>query len=115
MRGSLTLGDYLLEQAIRILSGLGFKRVEMWKHALRRCKKRLICVLLLPALRPRGLAMDSLNVLGEDYHRPFGTHLKFQETLCGLTTNVDYAVSLCTRNVLIWVSIRPLGVHRPAV
>jgi|SRR5579862_236569 len=106
---SITFEDYPLEEAIKVMSGLGFRRVEMWKHHLRRCKTPDQRQAFARFAESSGIAMGGLNVVGEDYYRPFGAEEEFQQTLRGLKNDVDYAVSLGTKDVLIWEGVRPVG------
>jgi sugar phosphate isomerase/epimerase len=106
---SITFEDYPLEQAIGIMSDLGFRRVEMWKQHLRRCKTTGLRQAFTQFAASSGIAMGGLNVVGENYYRPFGTELEFHETLRGLKDDVDYAISLGTTDVLIWEGVRPAG------
>jgi sugar phosphate isomerase/epimerase len=106
---SITFEDYSLEQAIKIMSDLGFRRVEMWKHHLRRCKTAELRQAFTTFAASSGITMGGLNVVGEDYYRPFGVEEEFEKTLSGLKDDVDYALSLGTTDVLIWEGIRPAG------
>lgn len=51
--------------------------------------------------------MGGLNVVGEDYYRPFGTDQEFELTLQGLQMDVEYALTLGAKDVLVWEGIRP--------
>lgn len=104
---SITFEDYPVEQAISLMSGLGFTRVEMWKHHLRRCRTPELRGAFVQFAAASGIAMGGLNVVGEDYYLPFGTASERYQTLEGLRRDVDYALSLGTRDVLIWEGIRP--------
>jgi sugar phosphate isomerase/epimerase len=104
---SITFQDYALEPALDLMAGLGFARVEMWKHHLHRCRTVELRSAFVQLAMDKGITMGGLNVVGEDYYRPFGTPEEFDQTLAGLNTDVDYALSLGTRDVLVWEGIRP--------
>ena len=91
------------------MSSLGFTRVEMWKHHLRRCRTPELRKSFVEFSAGQGIAMGGLNAVGEDYYRPFGTEEQWERTLEGLRQDVDYALSLGTQDVLIWEGIRPPG------
>lgn len=106
---SITFEDYPLEQAIATMAGLGFSRVEMWRHHLRRCRTPELRQAFTQYAAAQGIRMGGLNVVGEDYFRPFGSEEDWQRTLRGLCDDVDYALSLGSRDVLVWEGIRPSG------
>ena len=106
---SITFEDYPIEQAIKVMADLGFTRVEMWKRHLRRCKTPELRRMFTEFAASSGIVMGGLNVVGEDYYRPFGTEEEFEQTLHGLKNDVDYALSLGTTDVLIWEGVRPAG------
>jgi sugar phosphate isomerase/epimerase len=56
-----------------------------------------------------GIAMAGLNVVGENYFQPFGTDREIEDTLKGLRADVEFALSLGTRDVLIWEGRAPAG------
>lgn len=106
---SITFQDYPLEEALDIMAGLGFTRVEMWKHHLHRCKTPALRQAFTQLAASKGISMGGLNVVGEDYYRPFGTQEEFEQTLLGLKADVDYALTLGSQDVLVWEGIRPHG------
>ena len=106
---SITFEDYPLEQAITIMSSLGFTRVEMWKHHLRRCRTPQLRESFTRFAEAAGVRMGGLNAVGEEYYRPFGTDQEWHHTLRGLHADVDYALSLGMRDVLVWEGVRPRG------
>jgi sugar phosphate isomerase/epimerase len=106
---SITFEDYPLEQAVKVMADLGFTRVEMWKHHLLRCKTPELRQMFAEFAASSGIMMGGLNVVGEDYYRPFGTEEEFGQTLRGLKNDVDYALSLGTTDALIWEGVRPVG------
>jgi sugar phosphate isomerase/epimerase len=106
---SITFQDYPLEKCLEIMAGLGFTRVEMWKQHLHRCRTHALRQAFMRTASSFGISMGGLNVVGEDYYRPFGTREEFDQTLLGLKADVDYAVSLGAPDVLVWEGIRPQG------
>ena len=107
---SITFEDYPLEEALRVMQESGFTRVEMWKGHLKRCKtERLRQAFVKYARESLGLEMGPLNAVGEPYYRPFGTDQELQATLEGLKADLELALSLGVRDVLIWEGVRPSG------
>lgn len=106
---SISFEDYPLEQALEHLRAAGFTGVEMWKPQLRRCRTPELRARFAAYAADLGLAMGGLNVVGEAYYRPFGDKEERRATLAGLKEDVDYALSLGTRDVLIWEGVRPPG------
>lgn len=106
---SITFQDYPLEEALGMMAGLGFTRVEMWKNHLQRCKTPALRQAFAQLAASKGISMGGLNVVGEDYYRPFGTQQELEQTLRGLIADVDYALSLGSQDVLVWEGIRPQG------
>jgi sugar phosphate isomerase/epimerase len=110
MRGSsITLEDYTLEETIDIFKEAGCTSVEMWKHHLRRCKTDGLRERFVAYAKGKGISMGGLNVVGEDYFQPFGSDEQLQETLDGLMADIEFALSLGTRDVLIWEGRAPKG------
>ena len=106
---SITLCDYPLEQALDIFRGAGFTRVEMWVHHLKRCTTPALRRAFSTFAESLGLQMGGLNVVGEDYFRPFGTDSERKETLRMLESDMLFAQALGTRDVLIWEGRAPTG------
>jgi sugar phosphate isomerase/epimerase len=111
---SITFQDYPLEQVISTMSGLGFVRVEMWQQHLQRCRTPQLRQLFVQYAASMGISMGGLNVVGEAYFQPFGSEEEWQGTLKGLCNDVDYALSLGTKDVLIWEGVRPPGMDDEA-
>jgi sugar phosphate isomerase/epimerase len=110
MRGSsITLEDYTLEEAIQIFRNAGCSSIEMWKHHLRRCKTEELRQRFVAYAKGIGISMGGLNVVGEGYFQPFGSDQQLQETLDGLKKDLELALSLGTRDVLIWEGRAPQG------
>jgi sugar phosphate isomerase/epimerase len=106
---SITFQDYPAEQAITLMSDLGFTRVELWQQHLRRCRTPQLRNLFVQYAAGLGISMGGLNVIGEPYFQPFGSDDEWQQTLKGLCHDVDYALSLGVRDVLVWEGIKPSG------
>ena len=104
---SITLEDYPLEEAMRITRELGFTRVEMWKHHLKRCRTEKLRRGFAEWSRAMGLEMGGLNAVGEPYFKPFGTDAELQATLDGLRADLEFAHHLGVRDLLIWEGVRP--------
>src|SRR4051794_25614695 len=103
IRGStITLDDYPLEQALDTFRQAGFTSLEMWVHHLKKCKTPELRQAFSCQALASGIAMSGLNVVGEDYFRPFGLHNDLEATLEGLRNDMEFARSLGTRDVLIW-------------
>ena len=110
MRGSsITLEDYPLERALDIFRDAGFDVIEMWRHDLKRCKTDELRMKFAAYARGIGISMGGLNAVGEDYYQPFGTDQQLEQTLEGLKADADFALSLGTKNVLIWEGRAPQG------
>ena len=110
MRGSsITLEDYPLEEALRIFRHAGFDSLEMWKHHLRRSRTDDLRRSFAAYAKEMGISMGGFNAVGEDYFQPFGTDQQLSATLDGLRADMEFALSLGTRDVLIWEGRAPLG------
>ena len=110
MRGSsITLEEYPVEQAMRIFRDAGFTSVEMWVHHLKKCKTDELRRSFADRAKEIGLEMGGLNVVGEDYFRPFGGDEEAERTLETLKADTEFAKSLGTSDVLIWEGRAPAG------
>ncbi|HEX5482485.1 MAG TPA: sugar phosphate isomerase/epimerase family protein [Terriglobia bacterium] len=110
MRGSsITFDDYTVEEAFRIFADLGFKRVEPWKHHLKRCKTPELLQQFVEFAKELGIEMAGFNAVGEAYYKPFGTDHELEATLEGLRADVELALGLGIDTVLIWEGVRPPG------
>jgi sugar phosphate isomerase/epimerase len=110
MRGSsITLEDYAVEEVLRLFREAGFTSLEMWKHHLGRCKTNELRQKFVKHASELGIAMGGFNVVGEDYFQPFGTDSEMEQTLAGLKADMEFALSLGTRDVLVWEGRAPLG------
>jgi sugar phosphate isomerase/epimerase len=110
MRGSsITFEDYPLEEALSWTRDLGFTRLEMWKHHLKRCKTDALRQAFVKSAHEMGLEMGGFNAVGEPYFQPFGTDEELQKTLEGLKADLEFTLSLGVKDVLIWEGVRPKG------
>jgi sugar phosphate isomerase/epimerase len=107
---SIAFEDYPIEQVIAIMAEVGFTGVEPWKPHLKRCRSKELCASLVEVASASGVRMGGLNVVGEPYYKPFGTERELEATLLGLQADIDFALSLGIRDVLIWEGIRPENV-----
>jgi sugar phosphate isomerase/epimerase len=104
---SIAFEDYPIEQVIGIVADVGFIGVEPWRPHLKRCRSPQLCAAFVKFACDKGVRMGGLNVVGEPYYKPFGTDRELEATLEGLQADVDFALSLGIRDVLIWEGIRP--------
>src|SRR5260221_1061302 len=107
MRGStITLEDYPVEEALAKFHGAGFSSVELWKHHLRRARTNELRRKIVEHARNLGIAMGGFNAVGEEYFQPF---TKPEKTLAGLRADMQTALALGTRDLLIWEGVAPKG------
>jgi sugar phosphate isomerase/epimerase len=107
---TISFEDYPVEEALRLMRDAGCTRVEMWIGHLKRCRTATLRREFVKyAKDDLGLEMGALNVVGEPYYQPFGTEQELQATLEGLKRDLDLALSLGVRDVLIWEGVRPKG------
>jgi sugar phosphate isomerase/epimerase len=107
---TISFEDYPVEDALHLMREVGCTRVEMWKGHLKRCRtEKLRHEFVKFAKEELGLDMGALNVVGESYFKPFGSDQELQTTLEGLKEDLDLALSLGVRDVLIWEGVRPKG------
>jgi sugar phosphate isomerase/epimerase len=107
MRGStITLEDYPVEQALALFRGAGFTSVELWKNHLRRAKTNELRRKIVEHARALGIAMGGFNAVGEEYFQPF---TQPEQTLAGLRADMETALALGTRDLLIWEGVAPKG------
>jgi sugar phosphate isomerase/epimerase len=104
---SIAFEDYPIEQVIGLMADVGFTGVEPWRPHLKRCRSSELCASFVRFASEKGVRMGGLNVVGEPYYKPFGTDRELEDTLAGLQADIDFAVSLGIRDVLIWEGIRP--------
>ncbi len=110
MRGStITLEDYPAEEALRIFRDAGFTSLEMWKHHLRRARSNELLKKFVEHARAIGISMGGFNAVGEEYFQPFGSEAQKEATLAGLRADMEIALSLGTRDLLIWEGAAPKG------
>ena len=106
---SITLCDYPVEQALDLFRQAGCTRLEMWVHHLKRCKTPELREAFSAFARGMGIQMGGLNVVGEDYFRPFGSDAEREETARMLESDMRFAQALGARDVLIWEGRAPAG------
>ena len=110
LRGStITLDDYPVEQAVDIFRACGFTSLEMWIHHLKKCRTPQLREQFACYARGLGIGMGGLNVVGEDYFRPFGSDAEKAQTLASLHSHMHYARSLGATDVLVWEGRAPAG------
>lgn len=108
MRGSsITLEEYPVEQALDIFRGAGFTKLEMWVHHLKRCRSAELREKFAAYAKSIGIGMGGLNVVGENYFRPFGSDAEIDGTLLGLRADLAFAKALGASDVLIWEGRAP--------
>jgi sugar phosphate isomerase/epimerase len=105
--GSISFMDYPLEDALRRIQGCGFDGVEMWQPHLARCRTPELLRLFRQQAKALGLELFGLNVVGFDTFKPFGSEADLAATARQLKSDVDYAVALGVREVMIWEGVRP--------
>ena len=107
---TISFEDYPVEEALRLMRDAGCTRVEMWIGHLKRCRTEMLRRGFAQyAMDDLGLEMGALNVVGEPYFKPFGTDEELQGTLDGLKKDMEIALALGVRDVLIWEGVRPKG------
>lgn len=106
---SITFEDYPLESLLGILKEIGFAGVEMNRPHLRRCRTQELRASFVKQANALGIRMGGLNVVGESYFQPFGDETQLAATVEGLRQDVDYALSLGVKDVLIWEGRAPEG------
>ncbi len=106
---SITFEEYPLETMLEILREIGFTGVEMNKSHLRRCRTASLREHFVKQAGNLGIRMGGLNVVGEPYFQPFGDEVQLEATVAGLRQDVDYALSLGVKDVLIWEGCAPTG------
>ena len=104
---SITFEDYPVEDACQRLAAAGCNAVEMWKSHLVGCKTPALMRQFRDFAAELGLELWGLNVVGADYFQPFGAAANYDATLAGLKADVDYALELGVRDVMVWEGVRP--------
>jgi sugar phosphate isomerase/epimerase len=87
----------------------GFDSLEMWKHHLTRCRTAELRRHFAEYAKSIGISMGGFNAVGEEYFQPFGSDRELEQTLQELKADTDFALSLGTRDVLIWEGRAPQG------
>jgi sugar phosphate isomerase/epimerase len=101
--------DYPVEEAMRILRDLGFDQMEAWKGQMKRCTTPMLRRDFAQVADATGLSIVGLNAAAEPYFQPFGTDKQLHATLEGLKSDLEYAVSLGAKYLLVWEGVRPEG------
>src|SRR4051794_12911616 len=105
--GSIAFSDYPLEDALARIRACGFDGVEMWQPHLAKCRTPGLLAAFRRNAQALGLELFGLNVIGFDWFRPFGSEGDLTATLRQLQADIDYAVALGVRDVMIWEGVRP--------
>lgn len=108
LRGnSITFHAYPVEEACQRMAAAGCTSVEMWKDHLKGCKTPVLLQHFCEFAADQGLALWGLNVVGADYFQPFGSQEAYDQTLTGLKEDVDYALELGVKEVMVWEGTHP--------
>ncbi len=98
---------YSLEDGCQRMRRCGYRSMEIWKDQLAGCPTPALRRQVRAFLGRAGLSLSALNVVGAEYHRPFGSPEEFAQTVAGLRGDIDLARELGVRDVLIWDGVRP--------
>ena len=104
---SITFQDYTAEEACQRLAAAGCNAVEMWPPHLAGCKTPLLLKQFREFAAELGLELWGYNAVGADYFQPFGSTANYNRTLAGLKEDVDHALELGVRDVMVWEGRRP--------
>lgn len=108
LRGnSISFNAYPVEEACQRIADAGCDSVEMWKDHLKDCKTPLLLRHFREFASDLGLSLWGLNVVGADYFQPFGSQQAYDQTLAGLKEDVDFALELGVKEVMIWEGTHP--------
>jgi sugar phosphate isomerase/epimerase len=108
LRGnSITFHMYPVEEACQRIAAAGCNSVEMWKDHLKGFKTPALLGHFSEFAADVGLSLWGLNVVGADYFQPFGTQAAYNSTLAGLKEDVDYALELGVKEVMVWEGTHP--------
>jgi sugar phosphate isomerase/epimerase len=108
LRGnSITFHMYPVEEACQRIKAAGCNGVEMWKDHLQGFKTPTLLGHFREYAASLGLELWGLNVVGSDYFQPFGSQAAYDSTLAGLKEDVDYALELGVREVMVWEGMHP--------
>ena len=110
MRGSTsTLKEYTVEESLKIFREAGFTKLEMARGHLVLCKTNELRQVFADHAKELGLSMGCLNAVGENYFEPFGTDEQKQRSLEAMKGDMEMALSLGTRDLMIWEGRAPEG------
>jgi sugar phosphate isomerase/epimerase len=108
LRGnSITFHMYPAEEACQRIKAAGCTGVEMWKDHLVGFKTPTLLGHFREYAAELGLELWGLNVVGADYFQPFGSQAAYDSTLAALKEDVDYALELGVREVMVWEGTHP--------
>lgn len=108
LRGnSISFKQYPVEDACRRMAALGYSGVEMWKDHLLGFKTPELLADFRAFTDSLGLELFGFNVVGAPYFRPFDSKSSFEQTLAGLKQDVDFAMALGVKDVMVWEGVRP--------
>jgi sugar phosphate isomerase/epimerase len=96
-----------VEDACQRMAAVGYTGVEMWKDHLLGCKTPELLAQFHSYAASLGLELFGLNVVGAPYFQPFHDRRSFDQTLEGLKRDVDFALALGVREVMVWEGVRP--------
>lgn len=104
---SITFQDYSAEEACQRLAAAGCNAVEMWPPHLAGCRTPRLLQQFRDFAAELGLELWGFNAVGADYFQPFDSQESFNRTLAGLKADVDYALELGVKDVMVWEGVRP--------
>lgn len=108
LRGnSITFQAYSLEEGCQRIKAAGCTGVEMWKPQLQGCRTPALLQHFREFVAGLDLELWGLNVVDADYFQPFGSQAAYDSTLAGLKADVDYALELGVKEVMVWEGIHP--------
>ncbi|MCL4251587.1 MAG: sugar phosphate isomerase/epimerase [Anaerolineae bacterium] len=108
LRGnSISFHAYPAEEACQRIVAAGCNSVEMWKDHLSGFKTPALLAHFREFAADLGLSLWGLNVVGADYFHPFESGASYDRTLAGLKEDVDYALELGVREVMVWEGAHP--------
>jgi sugar phosphate isomerase/epimerase len=108
LRGnSISFHAYPVEEACQRIAAAGCTSVEIWKDHLKGFKTATLIHHFREFASEQGLSLWGLNVVGADYFQPFGSQAAYNSTLAGLKEDVDYALELGVKEVMVWEGTPP--------
>lgn len=104
---SISFRAYPVEDACRRMAGLGYTGVEMWKDHLAGFKTSELLGQFRTFVEGLGLELFGLNAVGAAYFTPLEGKEGFARTLAGLKADVDFAIALGVKDVMVWEGMPP--------